>query len=396
MHWGRVTFWSVLALMAAVALFVALRPQPVWVEAATARFGALEEVITEEGETRVQDRYVVSAPVAGYLRRVPLKVGDPVEPDQTLTQLEPLRAAALDARSRAEARARIEAAASAVRSAEQQVEMAAANEDLARAERARVEKLAEKDLVSAEQLQQARARARSAAAALRSARFNAEVARHQLEAARTQLDYSAEGDGGKGFDLVAIRSPVSGVVLDLMRESEGVVSAGQPLLEIGDPEALEVVVEVLSFDAVKLKPGTEVRISGWGGPVLKGAVRLVEPVGFTHVSALGVEEQRVRVVVDIASPRDTWTALGDGYRVDASFILWQSDKVLQIPLSAVFEQDGRAQVFVIEEGRARLRPVSTGHSDGLMIEITDGLEEGERVIRHPGNQVSPGVSVAER
>lgn len=396
MHWGRVTFWSALGLIAAVMLFVVLRPQPVWVEAATARLGPLEETITEEGETRVQDRYVVSAPVAGYLRRVPLKVGDPVEPDQTLTALEPLRAAALDVRSRAEARARIAAAASTVKSAEQQVEMAAANDDLARAELDRVRKLAEKDLVSAEQLQQARARARSTAAALRSARFNAEVARHQLEAARTQLDYSAEADGEKGFDLVAIRSPVSGVVLDLMRESEGVVSAGQPLLEIGNPEALEVVVEVLSFDAVKLKAGTEVRIGGWGGPVLKGAVRLVEPVGFTHVSALGVEEQRVRVVVDIASPRDTWTALGDGYRVDASFILWQSDEVLQIPLSAVFEREGDTHVFVLEDERARLRSVSTGHSDGLMVEVTGGLEAGERVVRHPGNELSAGARVAER
>lgn len=395
MHWGRITFWSLLGLVAAVMLFLAMRPQPVWVEPARAQKAPLEEVIVEEGETRVQDRYVVSAPVSGYLRRVELKVGDPVKAEQRLTELEPLRSAALDARSRAEARAQIAAARSALESARQQVKVAAANEELARSELGRVEKLAEKDLVSSEKLQQARAEVQRSQAALRSARFNAEVARYQLQAAQTRLDYSADSDEDR-FDLVTLRAPVAGAVLQVLRESEGVVNAGQPIIEIGNPEALEVVVDVLSFDAVKLSSGTPVRIHGWGGPTLEGVVRLVEPVGFTQVSALGVEEQRVRVIVDIRSPREQWRELGDGYRVDASFVLWQAANVLQIPLSAVFERNGKEFVFVIEDDHARLRAVKTGHSDGFMVEILEGLKDGEVVVRHTGNQVSDGAPLALR
>lgn len=396
MHWGRITFWSIVAAFAGIMLFLALRTQPVWVEPATAERGPLDEVIIEEGETRVQDRYVVSAPVSGYLRRVELKVGDPVEAEQRLTELEPLRSAVLDARSRAEARARIAAAKSALESARQQVNVAAANEELARSELARVEKLAEKELVSSEKLEQARAEVQRSEAALRSARFNAEVARYELQAAQTRLDFSADGNDADRFDLVTLRAPVSGAVLQVMRESEGVVNAGQPVVEIGNPEALEVVVDVLSFDAVKLSPGTPVRIHGWGGPTLDGVVRLVEPVGFTQVSALGVEEQRVRVIVDIRSPREQWRELGDGYRVDASFVLWQGEDVLLIPLSAVFERQGGEYVFVIEDNVARLRQVETGHSDGFMVEVVSGLEAGERVVRHTGNQISDGVPLALR
>lgn len=396
MHWGRILFWSVIAAFAGVMLFLALRSQPVWVEPATVERGSLEEVITEEGETRVQDRYVVSAPVSGYLRRVELKVGDRVEAQQLLTELEPLRSAVLDARSRAEARARIAAAQSALESARQQVNVAAANDELARSELERVEKLAAKDLVSSEKLQQARAEVQRSGAALRSARFNAEVARYEMEAARTRLDFSADSGDEDRFDLVTLRAPVSGAVLQVLRESEGVVNAGQAIIEIGNPRALEVVVDVLSFDAVKLSPGTPVRIHGWGGPTLDAVVRLVEPVGFTRVSALGVEEQRVRVIADIRSPREHWRELGDGYRVDASFILWQGEDLLRIPLSAVFERQGRDHVFVIDDGVARLRPVGTGHSDGFMVEVTRGLEAGERVVRHTGNQISDGVPLAMR
>lgn len=376
-------------------LFLAMRPQPVWVEPASVQKAPLEEVIVEEGETRVQDRYVVSAPVSGYLRRVELKAGDPVKAEQRLTELEPLRSAALDARSRAEARAQIAAARSALESARQQVKVAAANEELARAELGRVEKLAGKDLVSAEKLQQARAEVQRSQAALRSARFNAEVARYQLQAAQTRLDYSADSDEDR-FDLVTLRAPVAGAVSQVLRESEGVVNAGQPIVEIGNPEALEVVVDVLSFDAVKLSAGTPVRIHGWGGPTLEGVVRLVEPVGFTQVSALGVEEQRVRVIVDIGSPREQWRELGDGYRVDASFVLWQAENVLQIPLSAVFERNGKEFVFVIEDDHARLRPVKTGHTDGFMVEILEGLEDGDVVVRHTSNQISDGAPLAMR
>lgn len=395
MHWGRITFWSLLAAVAGVMLFLALRPQPVWVEPATATRGPLEVLITEEGRTRVQDRYVVSAPVSGYLRRIELKVGDRVKAQQTLTRLEPLRPQVLDVRSRDEAKARVAAASSSLKAAEQQVKVAQANEKLAKAELSRQERLAKQDLVSDESLQQSRAEEQRTEAAARSATFNVEVARHELAAARTRLAfYSA--DKGSSNELVPIRSPVDGEVLQLYRESEGVVSAGQQLVEVGNPRALEIVVDVLSFDAVKLSPGTEVRIHGWGGKTLQGKVRLVEPTGFTKTSALGVDEQRVRVIVDIVSPRDQWSRLGDGYRVDASFVLWQGKNVLQVPLSSVFRHNGKSAVFVIRDDHAHLREVKTGHTDGFMVEILDGLKEGEQVVRHTGNQVKDGSPLALR
>lgn len=389
---GRLLFWGMVAAVVLAVLVMTFRPQPHWVDAALVSRGELAVTIVEEGQTRVKDRYSVSAPVAGYLRRIQLQVGDTVMPGQLLAQLEPLKSDVLDARSRAEAQARVAAAGAAVAAAQQQVTAAEADHELAINELARLQSLAADQLVSVEALQQAAAAAQRAAANLRSARFGVDVARHELAAAQTRVQVSAAGEQAVA-ELVQVRSPIAGAVLQRLRQSEGVVAAGQPLLELGDPAALEVAVDVQSFDAVKLAAAMPVRLSGWGGTPLAAAVRTVEPVGFTDVSALGVEEQRVRVVVDILAPRESWQTLGDGYRVDAHFILWQGDDVLMVPDSAVFERAGESHVFVVEGELLALRPVSLGRTDGFFRQVTGGLSEGERVVRHPDNGLAEGDRV---
>lgn len=393
---ARSLFWLLVAVAAVLVLFMALRPQPVWVEAVAAQRQPLEVTIVEEGQTRVQDRYVVSAPVNGYLRRIELQVGDRVEQGQLLTRLEPLRSEVLDARSRAEADARVAAANAALAAAQQQVAAAEADQVLAGSELQRVKRLAEQQLVSEEVLQQAEATAQRTNAILRSARFGVDVSRHELQAAKMRLTISAASGAQGTTELVDISSPVSGAVLQRLRQSEGVVTSGQALLEIGDPEALEVVVEVQSFDAVRIQPGVAVRLTGWGGEPIEAQVRTVEPVGYTDVSALGVEEQRVRVVLDLMSPREQWALLGDGYRVDAHFILWRGDNVLVIPASSVFRENGQHAVFVIDGERVVQQDVVIGQSDGFLVEVVQGLNEGDQIVRHPDNRLDDGVRVRAR
>ncbi|PPK50581.1 efflux RND transporter periplasmic adaptor subunit [Marinobacter persicus] len=394
---GKRIFWAVLAVLAVAAFVFVLRPEPVWVDLATVERGAMEVTLLEEGKTQVKDRYQVSSPVTGYLHRPQLEVGDPVIPGELLTWVDPMPVGVLDARSRAEAVARVEAARAGLESIRQKVAAAEAEADFAKSEYQRLQRLADSRFVSAEQLQQARTTASRANAILRSARFDEEVAKHELAAAQTRLDISAANENGeKPAERVAVRSPVNGAVLNLSRESEGVIQAGEPIVEVGDPGALEVVVDVLSFDAVKLSPGTPARLSGWGGPTLEAVVRRVEPVGFEDISALGVEEQRVQVIADMVSPREQWAQLGDGYRVDADFILWQSDDTLQVPASAVFKRNGSQSVFVVRDGVANLQAITTGQSNGLTTAVTDGLGEGDQVVRHPGRELSDGDRVRVR
>lgn len=393
---ARSLFWGLVAVAAMLVIFMAFRPQPVWVESVRAERQPLEVTIVEEGQTRVQDRFVISAPVNGYLRRIELQVGDRVEQGALLTRLEPLRSEVLDARSRAEADARVAAANAALAAARQQVAAAEADQLLAEGEFKRLQSLAAQQLVSEEVLQQADATAQRTAAILRSARFGVDVAHHELQAAKMRLTVSAASTVAGSGELVDIRSPVFGAVLQRLRQSEGVVSAGQALLEIGDPAALEVVVDVQSFDAVRIQPGMSVRLSGWGGAPIEAQVRTVEPVGFTDVSALGVEEQRVRVVLALTSAREHWALLGDGYRVDAHFILWRGENVLVVPASAVFREGEQAFVFVIEGERVARVAVRTGQSDGFLVQVLDGLEEGTQLVRHPDNRLDDGVRVRTR
>ncbi|WP_373188260.1 efflux RND transporter periplasmic adaptor subunit [Halopseudomonas sp.] len=386
---GKWLFWSVLGVLTILVLIHVLRPEPVWVDLATAQRGPMEVTIVEEGKTRVKDRYVVSSPVAGYLHRVTLDVGDPVMPGELLAEVDPMPANMLDTRSRAEAEARVESARSALNAARQRTQAARADAELAAAEHERMATLERSGYVSRELLQQAQATAARSRAILKSARFDEEVASHELAAARTRLEVSAARSEGQGpAEYLAVRSPVNGSVLSILRKSEGVVQAGDAILELGDPSALEVVVDVLSFDAVNLEPGIATRLSGWGGTTLDAVIRRVEPVGFEDISALGVEEQRVRVIADMITPRDRWEMLGDGYRVDAAFILWQSADVLQIPASAIFQHNDQPTVFLVTEDRAVLQTVVTGQSNGLVTVVNGGLTEGDQVVRHPDRELS--------
>ena len=310
-------------------------PTPLLVEAGVAQHAPLRVIVEEEGQTRVKDRYVISAPVAGYLQRIGLEVGDAVSQGQTLALMEPLRPEVLDPRSRARAEAQVAAARAAIKRAEQMEAAAQAEASYARNDYARKQQLEEKNLVSREQVEQAATRSREAAAELRSAGFAVEVARHELEAAETALQFSIANNGAAATETVAIKAPIDSRVLQIHHKSEGVLTTATPLLEIGDPAALEIAVDVLSADAVRIRPGTRVQLLRWGGPqALEAVVRTVEPTGFTHISALGVEEQRVWVIADLISPRTDWEQLGDGYRVEAHFILWEGDDVLQIPTIA--------------------------------------------------------------
>lgn len=394
---GKWLFWGVFVLLAIAAVVVTIRPDPVWVDVAPVTRGPMEITIKEEGKTRVRDRYVVSSPVAGYLHRVLLEVGDPVIPGELLTEVDPMPASTLDARSRAEAEAKVQSARSALNSTRQKVAAAEAEADLAVRELARLQALSDDGFVSDERFQQARAAADRTQAILRSARFDEEVMAHELAAARTRLEVSAARANSDGaVERVPVRSPVNGSVLGIVRKSEGVIQAGEAILELGDPGALEVVVDVLSFDAVNLQTGIATRLTGWGGGTLDAVVRRVEPVGFEDVSALGVEERRVQVVADITSPTNAWQSLGDGYRVDAEFLLWRSDNVLQVPESAIFVSDGQHQVFRVVDDRAVLTNVSVGRTNGFHTVIQDGLGEADSVVRHPDRQLEDGSQIRVR
>jgi HlyD family secretion protein len=394
--WRNRILLGVLLLLATLAIVWAFLPRPVPVDTATVSRGPLRVTVEEEGKARLRDRFVVSAPIAGYARRVALDVGDPVRKGEAVATLEPLRAEALDPRSRATAAARVASAEAAHRAAREKVREAAASDEYAAAHLARTRKLTEAGLTPRDALEQAEAAAGRTAAARRSAEGTADAALHELEAAKAALT-GAGATGGKDRERVIVRSPVAGRILSVRHESEGVVPAGTPLVEVGDPRRLEVEVDVLSADAVRIRPGMPVRFERWGGDApLEGRVRRVEPVGFTKISALGVEEQRVFVIVDFTSPRNRWEQVGDGYRLEASFILWEEKDVLQVPAGAVFRTGERHAVYVVEKGRAKLRPVVVGKRSGLAAQILSGASEGETVVLHPGDAVTDGRKVRLR
>lgn len=395
MIWLKRTLLVVIAAALVLAAWWGFRGQAPLVDAALVRRGPLRVTVVEEGRTRVIDRYVVSAPVPGYAHRLEVKVGDTVQPEQELVRLEPMRSAALDPRSRAEAEARMAAADAQLRVAEQQARAAAADANHADAELKRLEGLRDSGAVTAEQLDAAATRARRTAAVRRSAEFAVDVARFRVQEAKATARFTSGTAGEGGAELVEVQPPVGGRVLRIFHQSEGVVQAGQPILEIGDPGALEVEADVLSDDAVRLTPGMAVELERWGGDApLQGRVRRIEPVGFTKISALGVEEQRVLVIVELTSPPAVWQRLGDGYRVETVFVLWESAEVLQVPASALFRQDDRWHVFRLDAADvARAVPVTIGHRNGLAAEVTAGLAAGDRVVTHPDDRVSDGGAV---
>jgi HlyD family secretion protein len=389
------------ALAATAALLAwAFAPRPLQVELATATVGRFETTIDEDGRTRVYDRYVVSAPLAGRLSRIALREGDAVAADTVLATLAPTLAPMLDARTSAELAVRVETADAMVARAQTRIERAKVALEQARTVLKRDEKLAAGRFISASQLDSDRLAVRAAQKELDSAIQDRHVAGHELDQARAALAAVRGGDD----DTFAVRAPVAGRVLRVLQRSADTVALGTPLLEIGDTGAMEIVAEVLTGDALQARPGAPVRIERWGGAIpLAGKVRRVEPAAFTKISALGVEEQRVNVLIDIASPPEQWQALGDGYRVGVRIVALARDRVLRVPVSAVFPRtqssgdDTRAMAtFVVDAGRARLRPVEVGGRNGVDAWIVSGLRAGERVIVYPGDAVEDGARVEAR
>lgn len=392
-------WFLVSALLAAIALAIgyAFLPKAVPVETVKVARGTLAVTVQEEGKTRVQDRFTVSSPVAGIAGRVALEVGDRVTRGQTLVSIEPAPPPFLDRRRQETAQARIDAAVAALESAKENARATAARETYARANLDRTAKLQESGIATRDALEAAESQAGQEAATLRAAEAAVKVAESELEAARAELLSSTTNGSRSPKERVAVRSPVGGRVLAVPHKSEGAVREGEPLIVIGNPGSLEVEVDVLSADAVRIRPGQQVRFTRWGGEgTLEGTVATVEPAGFTKVSALGVEEQRVLVIAEITSPRERWSGLGDGYRLEASFLLWEGNEVLQVPSGALFRQGDGWAAFVAEQGKARLRPVQVGKRNGLSAEILSGLSEGESVIVHPNEQIRDATRVRER
>lgn len=387
----------VIAVVAAVLTMIAygFLPRPIAVDVAKVSRGSLTITVEEEGKTRVKDRFVISAPISGYMRRVMLDAGDFVKRGQVVAELEPLRSAVLDPRSRAAAEAEVSSAEASLKATEENAHARAADAEYARENRDRIKSLYARGYVSKDAMEQAESEARRSQANLLSAEAAVKAAQSIVDKARTALLYAAEGpSGGK---TVPIRSPVQGRVLKLQRESEGVVNSGDPLIDVGNPENLEVKVEVLSADAVRIRPGTPVLFERWGGDSpLMGKVNVIEPGGFTKVSSLGVEEQRTLVIADITSLPEEWQRLGDNYRVDASFIIWEGKDVLQIPAGAIFRQGNDWAVFVFRNKKAELRRVQIGHRNGLTAEVVSGLAGGEMVITHPDESIRDGSRVKPR
>lgn len=394
----RLTRKQIVVIAAGVVLLVvlalALRPSPEPVSATEVRQGEFAEYVEDEGRTWLRNPHRVSAPIGGFLRRVALEPGDEVEAGDMLFELEAMPTPALDARAREQAREAVAAARARLEAAQAELEARRTQLRLAETEFERATQLHERGVISSGERDRRETERDSARAAERAARHAVEVARFELESARAVVEI-ADGERSPGEQpTLAVRAPISGTITRRERCCEGPVQPGEPIMEIGDLETLEVRVDLLSMDAVRMRPGMSVILSRWGQEqTLEGRVRRVEPSGFTRVSALGVDEQRVPVLVEITSPREQWATLGDGYRVEARFILWQSEEVIQVPTSALFRNQDRQAVFVVEEGRARLREVVTGRRSGLWTQMTEGLSAGELVITHPGDHVDDGSRV---
>jgi HlyD family secretion protein len=382
--------YLILALVAATLAVIALRPEPVEVETATVVKGPLQVTVEEEGETRAHDRFVVAAPVAGRLMRVELHEGDRVEADQVVARLAPTP---LGIRECAEQQARVQAAEARHQEANEILRRAQVDYEQARRESARMQSLVQKGLVSTQSAEQAKSTEVASRNQLDAARGNVAATAATVELAKAGL-IAADSCDNNATSLLDIRSPVKGQVLRIVEKSERVVAAGDPLLTLGDPAKIEVVVDVLSSEAVKVAPGMPALLENWGGEgPLRATVRLVEPYAFTKISALGIEEQRVNIVLDLDERHER---LGDGYRVDARIIVWQKLDALKAPTSAVFRYGNGMAAFVLENDRVRRRTVNVGQRGTLELEVLDGLDEGERVVTHPPNELGDGTRVTSR
>lgn len=384
---------ALLALAVAAGVIWSLLPQPVPVETATVTRGRFVATVDDDGKTRIRERYVVAAPLAGRLTRIRLKPGDAIKADQRIATIVPSPAPLLDPRARREAEERVGAAEAALERARAMVERAQVQAVQARADLERTRVLAVRGIAATQALERAEMTQQVADRDLRAAEFQRHAAQHELDQARALL---ARYDGREQSpgDTWTVTAPVSGLVLKVMQESETIVQPGTALMEIGDPHDLELVIDVLSTDAVEIRPGAEVAIEHWGGSgALKGRVRLVEPAAFTKVSTLGVEEQRVNVIIDVVSPLQERAGLGDAFQVDARITVFTEDDAIIAPSGALFRQQEQWQAYVVVDGRAERRPITVLRRSGQSAAIGSGLAEGDMVIVYPTDRVAPGVRV---
>lgn len=392
---------SLVCIIAAVlaAVVAAFQTQPVLVDTATVSRGSLQVTIVEDGRTRIRERYVVSAPLNGRLQRITLDPGDTVSKDESVVvTIEPLDPSLLDERALTESRARVSAAESSVKRSASLVERARVALDHAESEMGRVHRLSDEDAVSTDQLEIAELSFRTAGRDYQAATFSQEIAEFERDLAEAALIRSSNQDGeNSSAEYLVINAPISGDVLRVFEENSRVISQGTPLLEIGDAKDLELEIDVLSADAVRVRPGQKVWIDHWGGDgLLNGEVRLIEPSAFTKVSALGVEEQRVNVIVDLTDSPDRRTGLGDAFRVEAHIVTWSSDDVLKIPSSAMFRSEKKWSVFIARDGIAELTYVTPGNRNPLEVVIVEGLGEGDEIILYPGDRVQHGTMIERR
>lgn len=390
---GRVVMGLGLAAAAAGVIWL-MMPQPVPVETATVTKGRFVATVDEDGKTRVRERYVVAATLAGRLTRVRLKAGDSVAADDVVATIMPPPAPLLDPRSRREAEERLGTAEAARERSKATVERAKVQADQAKTDLDRARTLVAQGAATAQALERAELAQRVADRDLRAAEFQDHATSHEVDQAKALLA-RYQGGADTPIERWNITAPVAGVVLRVVQESETSVQSGAPLLEIGDPLDLEIVTDVLSVDAVEIHPGADVAIEHWGGPgVLSGRVRRIEPAAFTKISTLGVEEQRVNVLIDVLSPREQWAGLGDGYQVDTRITVFTRDKIEIVPAGALFRRGDSWSVYVVEEGRAQLRAVDLARRSGRSAAVSKGVARGDMVIVYPSDQISPGVRVS--
>ncbi len=399
LSWRGLVFWAAIALVAAGSLHYVFSAPPIPVDTIEVVLAPFEVTVNEEGVSRIREIYKVSAPINGRILRAPREVGDTVTKNATLVAtIEPSAPSFLDERSRRIARARVKATEAALKLARANVMRAEAELTFARADYGRAEKLFKRGTISDRTLDQAKLNVDTRTAALDNAHADVEVKTQEVGSARAQLiEPGSLGETRSAQCCVQVLAPESGRVLKIMAESEQVVSAGTPILEIGDPRDLEVVVDLLSSDAVRVVDGNRAYIERWGGHGSLGArVRRIEPSGFKKVSALGIEEQRVKVRLDLDGPPGQWSRLGHDYRVFVRIVTWQADNALQIPLSALFRKGNDWAVFKAVGDTAELQYIELGRRNLEHAQILRGLEVGERIILHPSDRIQSGTKIIER
>jgi HlyD family secretion protein len=391
----KLLFWAVVGGLV-TAMVYALQPRPVEVETGVVHQGPLTVYVSEEGKTRIRNRYVVATPVAGSMQRVTLKPGDAVKAGETiLTRIEPTLSPLLDARARSQAQARVDAATATRSRANEDIEMSRTGLKYAQANWDRVKNNTDKGTISATDRDTFEREAEMKTREVRSAEFALQVADFELEQAKAALQQIDKPSAGGAF--IEVRAPVSGVILRVQQESATIVAPGAAILEIGDPTDLEIEAEILSRDAVTIKPGALVTVEQWGGDEpAKARVRRVEPAAFTKVSALGVEEQRVLVLSDLVEQTPALKALGDRFRVEVRVAVWHSVDALLVPAGALFREGSDWKTFLFDAGKAKAVVVKAGHTDGKLTQVVEGLKKGDEVLMHPPDTVRDGTKVVKR